>query len=229
MFEMINIKKELVISEDSNNNRKKLAEYTDRIYDIGKSITGYTFEIAYLLAEIDRKELYKELSFKNIATYAENYYGFKKSAVYNLVKVGKQFVRKLDDGSYHTAFYDAETDTDFNMSQCAKMLSLTQYEIKQEIEAGNISFKTSASKIQERVNALNNPIDNENEEENKVDDKVDDKVDKKMSNEEIEEAFFEVVKTDSTIEVHDIAGNSYAVPESILSKYVIKKKGRTKK
>lgn len=233
-------KKEITLVDGVNNTIKA---YTERIYDIGKQVSNYSLEISYLISEINEKGLYKSLGYKKCADYAKEYFGFSSSAVYNMMKVGKQFVKKLEDGSYRTIFYDKDTDSDFNMSQCAKMLSLTESQIRTAIESKSITFETSAANIQKVVNGINNPeklLENKKTEENKKIEENKKSVENKtqtppaekqisdFSTEEVENAFFEVVKNDKTIIVHDIAGDEYAVPESILVKYKIKRKGSKK-
>ena len=81
----------------------ELTNVTNRIMEIGNSIRANMFEVAKLLAKVEDEELFKDDGFKNTVEYGVSVLGFKKSQMYDLLKVGHTFdTPTLSNGEYNT-------------------------------------------------------------------------------------------------------------------------------
>lgn len=81
----------------------ELTNVTNRIMEIGNSIRANMFEVAKLLAKVEDEELFKDDGFKNTVEYGVSVLGFKKSQMYDLLKVGHTFdTSTLSNGEYNT-------------------------------------------------------------------------------------------------------------------------------
>ena len=199
-----------------------LKEATKRIYEIGEGVKRYSYEVAYIIYQVNRNEYYKQDGFKNVSMWAETMFGFKKSATYNLLKVGENFIIKYENENgqveYTSKFVD--NGNDFSITQLARMLPLIADGISVDsfITENEIEYNTSANRISELVKIARGI------EEKKPEDKQEEK-----KPEDIEEQFFEIIENDAKTEVTDLVGNKYMIPNKILAKYLVINKKFKKK
>lgn len=105
---------------------KDLDKATNKVNNLGSSIQRNLFEVAAIVAEVDRTQCYEEDGFKNVHEWTAQAFGIKKTASYSLLKIGKDYVEIMlnEKGkaiSYGSNLYHA-TEKDFSMSQVEALL-----------------------------------------------------------------------------------------------------------
>ena len=218
---------------------EELKEATRRIYEIGEGVKRYSYEVAHIIYEVNRNESYKQDGFKNVSMWAETMFGFKKSATYNLLKIGENFIIKYENENGQVEYTSkfVTNGNDFSITQLSRMLPLIADGISVDsfITENEIEYNTSANRISELVKMARGIEEksDDKQEEKKPDDKQeekkpDDKQEEKKP-EDIEEQFFEIIENDAKTEVTDLVGNKYMIPNKILAKYLVINKKFKKK
>ena len=105
---------------------RDLDKATTKVNKLGTSIQRNLFEVAAIVAEVDRTQCYEDDGFKNVHEWTAQAFGIKKTASYSLLKIGKEYVEVLvnEKGkaiSYGSNLYHA-TEKDFSMSQVEALL-----------------------------------------------------------------------------------------------------------
>lgn len=105
---------------------RDLDKATTKVNKLGSSIQRNLFEVAAIVAEVDRTQCYEEDGFKNVHEWTAQAFGIKKTASYSLLKIGKDYVEILlnEKGkaiAYGSNLYHA-TEKDFSMSQVEALL-----------------------------------------------------------------------------------------------------------
>lgn len=132
MNEIINIKSHSFKNE-------ALQQATEEINQYGTEMLKNVRNIARVLADVSKNECYKEDGFKNCAEYAMETFGFKKSFAYNLISIGKRF----SEANSELAGYSA--------TQLIEMLPMTDKELSEKMESGEINPDMTAKEIREAV------------------------------------------------------------------------------
>jgi hypothetical protein len=186
---------------------KELNRATVKIIRLGEKVRKAAFETAAVMASVDASECYKDDGFKSVHEWAMTTFGFKKSASYSLLKIGKEYTRqKLNakgkpDGYEDNLLPEGSVDG-FNTTQVEKMLPLGHAAAAELVEGGEIIPQMSAKKIGQYVKDYLSAED---------DDEADN---------EAEVVEGEVVDDSSeVVEVWDKAGVLYEIPADILKKY----------
>lgn len=124
-----------------------LRKATERITKCTHAIATNAYTIAAILAKIDETECYTEDGFKNVAEYTEAIFGMKKTATYEYIKIGREYVENNHSNLPHE-------DIDFTHKQVAAMLPLKNRDRAVElIEDGTITVDTPVSEIKKIVKA----------------------------------------------------------------------------
>lgn len=105
-------------------------------------VEKYLKKVAVSLNEVDEKNLYKEDGFKSAADYAMETFGYKKSFVYDLLKVGKVFKNLLAE------------QCDYTVSQLKEMLPLSEEARVSALNSGEINEDMSLREIREKVKEI---------------------------------------------------------------------------
>ena len=79
----------ITVKEIKNATLKKA---TERITKCTHAIATNAYTIAAILAKIDETECYTDDGFKNVAEYTKAFLGMKKSATYEYIKIGREYV-----------------------------------------------------------------------------------------------------------------------------------------
>lgn len=106
-----------IIAREHSFTNKGLKTATNRIIKATEQTAKSLMTIALTMVEIEEKELYKD-DFSSVVEYGEKVFGYKKSAVYNMLKVGRQYL--LPD-TQKSIFAD-EDGTDFTFNQLSRFL-----------------------------------------------------------------------------------------------------------
>lgn len=106
------------------------------------TVSNNLCKIAYVMAEIDNKELYKEDGFKSAAEFAMETFEYRKSQAFNLVRVGKKFGSRL-------------LETEYNFTQLVEALPMGAEKFAELDESGEITPDMKAIDIREIAKANN--------------------------------------------------------------------------
>ena len=121
---------------------KKLNEISVRIAKIGEGMTSSNREIAKLLGEVKKGELFKDDGFKSVAEYAESTFGIAKSLAYQLAAVGERFyLSESETAKKVSAMLPA--------SNLAEVRNMTDEQIEKAIESGEISATSTQKKLRD--------------------------------------------------------------------------------
>lgn len=117
---------DIVINQDIEIYNPELKKITGEIQKACINIINNTFKIADLIAKVQKDELYIEDGFSDVFDYAKQAFSLEKSSVYNLIRVGSEYVNTYKDKkgvvSYESVLEHKEKD--FTISQIYKVLPL---------------------------------------------------------------------------------------------------------
>lgn len=154
-----------IIAREHSFNNKGLKTATNRIIKATEQTAKSLMTIALTMVQIEEQELYKD-DFSSVVEYGEKVFGYKKSAVYNMLKVGRQYL--LPD-TQKSIFAD-EDGTDFTFNQLSRLLPLPSVEVATElVESETITPDMTLREIEDAVKAYNHKEDaQENEDISEV-------------------------------------------------------------
>lgn len=188
---------------------KELQNATNKVLKIGATVRKCAFETAYIMAQVDAKECYKEDGFNNVHDWAMKTFGFKKSASYTLLKVGKEYTRVIEDAKGKVKGYGSnlieDSEDDFTTTQIEKMLPAGHELAVELVEDGQITTDMTCKEIEKVIKAHTKP-----ETENDDGDETENEENENKENSEKEK-----------IVVTDEWGNKYEIPVKVLNKYKI--------
>ena len=150
-----------IIAREHSFNNKGLKTATNRIIKATEQTAKSLMTIALTMVQIEEQELYKD-DFSSVVEYGEKVFGYKKSAVYNMLKVGRQYL--LPD-TQKSIFAD-EDGTDFTFNQLSRLLPLPSVEVATElVESETITPDMTLREIEDAVKAYNHKDDAQETEE----------------------------------------------------------------
>ena len=163
---------------------KELQNATMAIYKIAENIRTRWFEIAAIVAMVDSKELYKDDGFADVHEWVNKTFAFGKSTSYDLLKVGKEYVREVYNKAGKVIGYESNLvpvgADNFSTTQVRRMLP-AEHELAFElVESGEITPDMTTTKIAKIVKAHISPESSESteDEEEGEPDTTEDEVDK---------------------------------------------------
>lgn len=160
---------------------KELQNATMAIYKIAENIRTRWFEIAAIVAMVDSKELYKDDGFADVHEWVNKIFAFGKSTSYDLLKVGKEYVREVYNKAGKVIGYECnlvpEGSDNFSTTQVRRMLPAGHELASELVESGEITPDMTTTKIAKIVKAHLSPESTEDEEEGEPD-TTEDEVDK---------------------------------------------------
>ena len=110
-------------------------------------------EIAYTLAEVDKKKLASSNGeYKNTVEYAEKVFGFKHAQTSNYIKLANRFLI-ADAKEKKIALKNVVGDNAFSVTQLTETLTLPEENANNLIKAGKIHDGMTAKEIREVVKA----------------------------------------------------------------------------
>ena len=115
---------------------KKLNEVSIKIAKLGDEMAKKNVELAKLLGEVKKGELYKEDGFKSVAEYADSTFGIQKSLAYQLAKVGERFY--LSESATAKA-----VSAMLPPSNLAELVNMKDEEIQKAVDAKEITPTTT--------------------------------------------------------------------------------------
>lgn len=162
---------------------KELQNASMAIFKIAENIRTRWFEIAAIVAMVDSRELYKDDGFSDVHEWVNKTFAFGKSTSYDLLKVGREYVREVHNKAGKVIGYESnlvpEGSDNFSTTQVRRMLP-AGHELAAELVAdGEITPDMTTTKIAKIVKAHISPEpedeeptedteDTENEEQEKL-------------------------------------------------------------
>lgn len=200
----IMIRNEMVTYEN-----KELNRLTQTVYKIGAEIRKGCFQTAAIFAQVKKTGIYKEAGYKNISEWGKEAFGFSKSTTYNLVNIGENFIREIENEKgkligYHSELTE-DDEQDYTISQIIPMLPVGLETAEDLHQSGEINPAMTTREIRKVI-----------------DEKI--KSEKEPEVEETEEPeASETEEVDNTVYVivTDANGNVYRVPGDILNEYKV--------
>lgn len=183
---------------------KDLNAATLRIRGIGVKMREHYFEIAAIIAKVDRENLYELDGFKNVHEWTEKEFNIKSSRSYSLLTIGQKWTEEIKDKSGHTTGYAMVISPDYSTTQTEKMLPAGLDMATQLHNEGKISPYMSAKEIEKVIKAAKAGDPPEEAEELET-----------VESEDVEET----EKPEICIRVKDANGTEYEIPESVLMQY----------
>lgn len=143
---------DIVLNQNVSINNPELKKVTGEIRKASANVIGNTFKISALIARVDSEELFIEDGFTDVFDYAKQCFGLEKASVYNLIRVGNDFISEVKKGNI-TSFQTLLThgDKDYSISQVFKMLPLGIEKAKELTSDGVIDETMSCRQIERIV------------------------------------------------------------------------------
>lgn len=152
------------VNEGTSFTNKELNTATNAIFKLGNAIKNNLYNVAHIMATVDENKYYEEDGFKNVHEWTTQTFGFKKSASYSLLKIGKEYTRAITEdknGKVKLIGYGSnlieETDIDFTTTQVECMLPLGHDTAEQLVQEEVITPEMSCKEIKKIVKAYRNP------------------------------------------------------------------------
>lgn len=148
---------------------KELQNASMIIFKIAENIRTRWFEIAAIVAMVDARELYKDDGFADVHEWVSKTFAFGKSTSYDLLKVGREYVREVHNKSGRVVGYESnlvpEGASNFSTTQVRRMLPVGHELAAELVEAGEITPDMTTTKITKVIKAHLNPADEAEDEE----------------------------------------------------------------
>lgn len=136
-----------IIAKCQKFENKELQRATAVIIKTTESVGKGLLKIASVMAEIDTNRLYED-DFPTIYAYGEKVFGYKKSNVNNMVRVGRDYIDR-ETGKSILALEDGR---DFTMHQLTALLPLKSTETAEEmVKDGKIEPEMTVAEIRNAV------------------------------------------------------------------------------
>lgn len=117
-----------IIARNYKFENKELTKATTEIAKAIESSAKLLLKIASIMAEVEARVLYID-DFKSVAEYGERVFGYKKSAVYNMVRIGRDYINP-ETGKSVLAL---ENGQDFTFNQLTRLLPLPSVDVAEEL------------------------------------------------------------------------------------------------
>lgn len=122
-----------IIARNYKFENKELTKATTAIAKATESAAKSLLKIASVMAEVETRALYAD-DFKSIAEYGERVFGYKKSAVYNMVRIGRDYI----DPETGKSVLALENGQDFTFNQLTRLLPLPSVDVAEELVAEEV-------------------------------------------------------------------------------------------
>lgn len=155
---------------------KNLARATEKIYKLADTMRKSAYEVAVIIANVEVNQWFLDDGFEDIHAWTAKMFGFKKSASYSLLKIGKEWSRTVLNESgkpiaYRSVLTDEDAPVDFTTSQVALLLPEGIVAAKELVEEEVITPEMTCEDIRKKLKEIHEPkhkdpdTDDEQEEE----------------------------------------------------------------
>lgn len=148
---------------------RELQTATNNIFKLGESIKNSWFKVAYIVSEIDAKGAYTDDGFETVHDWVTKTFGLKKTASYTLLKIGKEYTRKITNSSGKTIGYGSnlveDGEPDFSKTQVECLLPLGHEMAREFVDYGVIRPEMTCKDIRTFVKNYQNSDDTNSDSE----------------------------------------------------------------
>lgn len=147
-----------------------LNKATKEIVKLSDTIKQNLYHVAYIISDVNERELFKEDGFNNVHEWTAKAFGFKKSFSYDLLKIGNEYTAPIKDSKTgkikgYKSNLTPVAGKDFTVSQVKVMLPLGEWENVEEATLNNdITPDMTILEIKKKVKELKTPEKEEAEE-----------------------------------------------------------------
>lgn len=121
---------------------KRLQSATKKFLEIADAMRKSSFKACSILADVSASKCYKKDGFENMSDWAEKTFGLKKSVVYSMAKVGKDYV----DAKSGKSTLAIEGD-DFSVTQVVEASKLPKEKLEAAVKSGEIKPSMTCAEI----------------------------------------------------------------------------------
>lgn len=150
---------------------KNLQKATNDMLKLGAEIRKCALATAVIIAKVDDMECYKDDGFNSVHAWTEKTFGFKKSASYTLLKIGKEYIREIISPKsgkvigYSSNLLPADAEKDFTTTQLEKMLPGGHDLAVDLVSSGEITPDMTCKAIEKVIKSHTKPETEETPEE----------------------------------------------------------------
>ena len=193
---------------------KNLAKATEKIYKLADTMRKSAFETAVIIATVELNQWFLDDGFEDVHAWTAQMFGFKKSASYNLLKIGKEWARTVTNETGKTVGYrslltDESDPIDFTTSQVTLLLPEGLEKAQELVKEDVITPEMTCAEIRKKLKELHEPKDEQEDSEP-------DEAEQEDSEPDEAEQESEPMKL-----VTDGNGHEYMIPISVLAQYEI--------
>ena len=148
---------ELIIGGEVRFVNKNLQKATNDMLKLGAEIRKCALMSAVIIAKVESTECYKDDGFNSVHAWTEKTFGFKKSASYTLLKIGKEYIRELVSPKsgkvtgYMSNLLPVDAERDFTTTQIEKMLPGGHDLAMELVESGEITPTMTCKEIEKVI------------------------------------------------------------------------------
>ena len=137
-----------------------LQKATDKIRQYDLNIRANQFAIAHIMGRVESEGLYADDGFTSATEWAQDAFGIKKTTAYNLITLGRDYVREVRDSKgklkgYASNIVDSDEGTmpllDYSTNQLARLSTLGHDEVKRFHDEGILKPSMTAKEIQDFI------------------------------------------------------------------------------
>lgn len=150
---------------------KNLQKATNDMFKLGSEIRKCALATAVIIAKVDDMECYKDDGFNSVHAWTEKTFGFKKSASYTLLKIGKEYIREIISPKsgkvigYSSNLLPADAEKDFTTTQIEKMLPGGHELAVDLVSSGEITPNMTCKAIEKVIKLHTKPEEDDIEED----------------------------------------------------------------
>lgn len=198
-------------------NNKALNTATQKVYKIGETVRKCAFETAMIIAAVEASECYKEDGFNTVHEWTETAFGFKKSASYTLLKIGKEYVREIVNPKtnkvtgYASNLLPEDAEKDFTTTQIEKMLPAGHAFAAELVERGEVTPDMTCREIGKVIKSYLA------EDEESADDNGDEESDEDTAP-EVDNGMVSMTVSDNEVTIEN-GVDTWIIPLEVFNKY----------
>lgn len=154
---------ELIIGGEVRFVNKNLQKATNDMLKLGAEIRKCALMSAVIIAKVESTECYKDDGFNSVHAWTEKTFGFKKSASYTLLKIGKEYIRKIISPKsgkvigYSSNLLPVDAEKDFTTTQIEKMLPGGHDLAMELVGSGEITPTMTCKEIEKVIKSHTKP------------------------------------------------------------------------
>lgn len=164
-------------------NSKRLQVATNKVFSLGEKIRRNALETCAIIATVEAEKSYEEDGFKNVHEWTAEAFGFKKSTSYNMLNIGKDYIKPIKNEKGRITGYAsiiASDEGDYTVTQLRTLLPIGTAAAVELAESKKITPDMSTRAMKEVVDEYKD--EHSKDEDTDEDEHSKDKAEDKASN-----------------------------------------------